>query len=68
VRASAPLSATASPDVIPDSPEEDEAIRAAYRGRLEGVFERMEQDEATVPAVLDPAARDPAPPEAGTSA
>jgi hypothetical protein len=64
VRASAPPSATASPGVIPDSPEEDEAIRAAYRARLERVFERLDQDEGTGQAELDAAARASPPPGA----
>jgi hypothetical protein len=68
VRASAPPSATASPEAIPDSPEEDEAIQAAYRGRLERVFERMEQDEAAGRAELEPPVRDGPPPGPGTSA
>jgi hypothetical protein len=41
-----------------ESPEEDEAIRAAYQARLQRVLERIEQGEADPPAERDPAARD----------
>jgi hypothetical protein len=55
---------------ILDSPEEDEAIRAAYQARLQRVLERIEQDEANTPtpSELDPAASDRSPPELGTPA
>jgi hypothetical protein len=54
---------------IVDAPEEeDEAIRAAYQARLQRVFERIEQGEATSRVEVDPLANDHPPPGLETSA